>query len=94
MHFPVRSRFPKYVDALQVQVEELEDPVEDKHGYIYERSAIVDMITRQRGGAVKCPIMGTSHFVSVGELKAAKRKPSKRANNQQRADIDEEIIDA
>lgn len=39
------------------QVMELNEPVEDQLGYVYEKAAILEML-RKRGGTMKCPNAG------------------------------------
>eukprot|EP00798_Chlamydomonas_sp_ICE-L_P020750 gene20750-27570_t len=53
-------------------VMDLEDPVEDAKGFIYSKFAIEQHIRQEsRKGPVKCPVSGTSHYISIGELKAS-----------------------
>ena len=57
-------RSTRHVDSQQAageQVLELEEPVEDEQGYVYEKFAILSHInkhTRYPGGAVRCPMAG------------------------------------
>lgn len=47
--------------AAAAQVLELAEPVEDEQGYVYEKFAILQHITRSArypGGAVPCPMAG------------------------------------
>lgn len=58
-------------------VEEIEHPVEDEKGYLYERDVIEQFIRantgRGRGDACDCPQSGTSHKISIASLKPAKQ---------------------
>ena len=50
------------MQAASVQVLELEEPVEDEMGYVYEKAAIlayIIRITRRPGEPVPCPVAGT-----------------------------------
>lgn len=51
-------------------VEEMEDPVEDARGFVYEREAIVQYIGKSKSTA--CPVAGTNHKVTVSELKPSR----------------------
>jgi hypothetical protein len=66
-------------------ITELEDPVADALGFVYERAAVEDYIARRlaapprapgraRGpaGTVPCPVANTMHAVSAAELKSAR----------------------
>jgi hypothetical protein len=37
---------------------ELEDPVEDQVGYVYDKKAILGLVDRGRGQPVPCPVQG------------------------------------
>lgn len=54
---------------------DLADPVKDKAGYVYDRSAIEQYINaqaRRRGpDDVRCPVSGTAHVVRIEELAPA-----------------------
>lgn len=58
-------------------VEEIEDPVEDEKGYIYENAAIEQYILAHtghgRGDSYDCPQSGTTHKISIASLKPAKK---------------------
>lgn len=47
-----------------VQTHELDDPVEDEKGVVYEKSAIFDYLRRNRGTTV-CPIAGEAFHDSA-----------------------------
>ena len=52
-------------------VMELEEPVVDKMNFVYEKTAILQMIKNKR--FIKCPVAGTMHDVTAAELKPASR---------------------
>ncbi|KAK3264957.1 hypothetical protein CYMTET_26326 [Cymbomonas tetramitiformis] len=52
-------------------IEELDDPVEDQQGFIYEKELIERMITRSRTNEVNCPQIGTTHTIKLKDLKPA-----------------------
>ena len=54
-----------------VQLVDLEDPVEDQLGFVYEGDAIRKAVARARD-RLTCPIPGTNHRVSSSDLKSAK----------------------
>lgn len=54
-------------------VEELDDPVEDQQGYVYERSAILGDILRTREGVIDAPVAGARHKIRHTDLKKAER---------------------
>ncbi|KAL3150224.1 hypothetical protein ABBQ32_000083 [Trebouxia sp. C0010 RCD-2024] len=49
---------------------EIEDPVEDAKGYVYERHDVVFYI-KSNHGSVKCPSTATQHMITIPELKRA-----------------------
>lgn len=51
-------------------VEEMDDPVEDERGFVYEREAIVQYIGKSK--SKDCPVAGTNHKVTVSELKPSR----------------------
>jgi hypothetical protein len=55
-----------------VQLIDLDDPVEDQKGFVYEGAAIRADITRNRG-RIECPMAGASHWVTAADLKPCKR---------------------
>eukprot|EP00890_Picochlorum_soloecismus_P005823 jgi/Picsp_1/6241/NSC_03595-R1_protein len=50
---------------------DLDEPVEDAKGFVYEKKPLVDYL-RQAKGRRKSPIAETNHIVTVNELKPAK----------------------
>ena len=48
---------------------DLEDPVEDHKGYVYEKSAMEQFINKSSSGSKKCPAAGTSHQVTLADLR-------------------------
>ena len=86
---------------------DIDEPVEDEKGYVYERAAIEDYIRRNgkpegRGGAgekvMSCPVAGTSHQVAVSKLKPSREveklkrlKAGQVGDKRRRSDV-EEII--
>lgn len=61
-----------------VQVTELDDPVEDQKGFIYERSAIVAALQQaqrnDRMNWVECPLPGVNHAVMLHHLKPVNKR--------------------
>jgi hypothetical protein len=53
-----------------VPVERLNEPVEDAKGFIYEKKAIVEFIGRK--SSRECPMAGTTHKVTVAELRESR----------------------
>lgn len=75
---------------------ELDDPVEDAQGYIYEKAAIMQLIT-QHGGRVQNPAKRDANlFVTAAELvpcRRVQREAQRRRKEQQsQADNAEEIL--
>mmetsp|Transcript_6794 Transcript_6794/g.15043 ORF Transcript_6794/g.15043 Transcript_6794/m.15043 type:complete len:240 (+) Transcript_6794:110-829(+) len=52
-------------------VMELEEAVTDKKGYIYEKKAIMQHLRQNSNRPVKCPVAGTTHFITAAELQPA-----------------------
>lgn len=52
-------------------IEELDDPVEDQLGFIYEKELIERSITRSRNQEIKCPQECTHHKIKLKDLKPA-----------------------
>ena len=88
-----------------MSLKDIQDPVEDDKGYVYERQPMEQYITqhtrRIRETAVDCPQSGTTHKVSLASLKPAmkllrQRKVAELARKRQRdasdSDEDEDII--
>jgi hypothetical protein len=55
-----------------LQLIDLDDPVEDQKGFVYEGAAIRADITRNRG-RIECPMAGASHWVTAADLKPCRR---------------------
>ena len=51
---------------------ELEDPVEDERGYVYEKAAILDHIRLKQPGQCVCPVSGTMHVITAEGLRPAR----------------------
>ena len=49
---------------------ELDEPVEDRRGFVYEKADILRFIGRQ--GTIQCPVSGTNHSVSADQLQPAR----------------------
>lgn len=49
---------------------EIEDPVEDQAGYVYERY-IVEKYIKENQGSVECPVSATHHIITIAGLKRA-----------------------
>lgn len=47
-----------------MQIYELEDPVQDEKGVVYEKAAILDYIRQQRGKAI-CPVSGAQSLFAT-----------------------------
>ena len=52
------------------KVEDLDEPLEDLKGYVYEAAAILDYLGRKT--SVPCPVAGTVHTVKRADLKPSK----------------------
>ncbi len=52
------------------RIEDIDDPVEDLMGFVYERVRIEEYIGR--AASKECPVMGTSHRVSKKDLKPSR----------------------
>ena len=76
---------------MAAQILELESPVEDQQGYVYEQAAILEYIRREeakpapRGHTVHpcaCPVAGTTHVLTAHGMRparAVKREMERRA---------------
>ncbi len=53
-------------------VMDLQEPVEDKMTFVYERWAIEEMLNKKGGGPIHCPVAGTTHTVCLTDLKPAR----------------------
>ncbi|DBA85803.1 TPA: hypothetical protein ACH3X1_005355 [Trebouxia sp. C0004] len=76
---------------------ELEDPVEDQKGYVYERENIEEYVRAARG-SVACPAAATSHFVNMATLKKANKvirlqRKAQRLGTQGQTQADDDIVD-
>lgn len=75
-------------------IADIEEPVQDQKGYVYERRAIEQYIRSKRGAPVPCPQSGTSHALTLADLKPAKavvrmRKRAKLMENRTAAGVDD-----
>lgn len=75
---------------------ELDEPVEDLKGFVYERADIVRFMKQQQ--SILCPVSGTNHSVSVGDLRPARAimRAQSRAQRNPRAQAHrsgEDVID-
>eukprot|EP00882_Tetradesmus_deserticola_P014440 GHRQ01015356.1.p4 GENE.GHRQ01015356.1~~GHRQ01015356.1.p4 ORF type:complete len:146 (+),score=59.33 GHRQ01015356.1:1157-1594(+) len=52
---------------------DLEEPVEDHKGFVYEAAAITDNIKRSGIGHIECPVAGASHWIRLTDLKECRR---------------------
>lgn len=67
---------------------DLQDPVQDKKGFVYERASILAYIRdKGRNGAVDSPQAGTSHKVAAADLQPATKviRGKKRAAQMKKA---------
>ena len=75
---------------------ELDEPVEDSKGFVYEKADIVNFM---KGKSIQCPVAGTNHMVSAAGLRPAKaiiRAQSRAKQNVGRSTAqrpNEEILD-
>ncbi|WIA36485.1 hypothetical protein OEZ86_007785 [Tetradesmus obliquus] len=51
---------------------DLQEPVEDHKGFVYEAAAIKDNIRRNHG-RIECPVAGASHWIQLSDLKPCRR---------------------
>jgi hypothetical protein len=64
-----------------VQVSELDEPVEDQQGFVYEAAAIraaLAAAARDRMNWIECPCPGVSHRIMLHNLKPANRRRLQR----------------
>lgn len=56
-----------------VELIHLKDPVEDAHGFVYEKNALEDYFRKasKRRGKVRAPIAEANHFITMNEIKPA-----------------------
>jgi hypothetical protein len=66
-------------------LEDLNEPLEDSKGYVYEAAAIIDYIGRKT--SVQCPVAGTTHTVKRAELKPSRHVMRLKARRE--AGLDE-----
>lgn len=54
---------------------DIEEPVQDAKGFVYEKTAIVQYIRRAPGPSayIECPVYGANHKLAENDLKPAKR---------------------
>lgn len=62
------------------QLIELDEPVEDQMGFVYEGAAIRADINGQHNKQLQCPVAGASHVLTLQSL-----KPCRRILRQQKA---------
>eukprot|EP00227_Mantoniella_beaufortii_P017357 CAMPEP_0197576550 /NCGR_PEP_ID=MMETSP1326-20131121/1542_1 /TAXON_ID=1155430 /ORGANISM="Genus nov. species nov., Strain RCC2288" /LENGTH=264 /DNA_ID=CAMNT_0043139499 /DNA_START=20 /DNA_END=814 /DNA_ORIENTATION=+ len=72
-----------------VPIEDLTEPVMDQKGIVYEKAAVVSFIKKKQG-EVMCPQHGTSHKITLNDLKPARhieraKKRAKITQQQQQA---------
>jgi hypothetical protein len=69
-------------------VDDLDEPVEDQKGYVYDKQGIYQYISSRgvpAGSAhaqVQCPVMGCNHMVSRATLKPCQRILRRRERQQ------------
>lgn len=73
---------------------EIEEPVEDQKGYVYEKHDVVYYIN-SNGGSVKCPSSATQHMITIPELKRAhkliRQQKHQRIHGTQRQSQDDVV---
>lgn len=52
-------------------VDQLEEPVMDQKGYVYEKK-LIEQFIRAKGGRVPCPQAGAGHVITLNDLKPAR----------------------
>ncbi len=61
-----------------MQVAELDEPVEDQKGFIYEKKAIIQALQQaqrnDRFNWVECPLPGVNHAVMLEHLKPVNKR--------------------
>jgi hypothetical protein len=63
------------------QIDDIEQPVVDEKGYIYDKQAIFNYISA-KGGRAQCPQAGASHILTIASLKPATRILNRRRQQQ------------
>lgn len=66
------------------KLEDLNEPLEDSKGYVYEAAAIIDYIGRKT--SVQCPVAGTTHTVKRAELKPSRHVMRLKARREAGSD--------
>jgi hypothetical protein len=54
-----------------LQLIDLDEPVEDQKGFVYEGAAIKENVRRY--GRIECPVAGASHYIGLSDLKPCRR---------------------
>ena len=77
---------------------DLDDPVRDSKGYIYERIAIEGYLSQGRGRHIskRCPVAGANHMVAVADLQSAQmqvRAVRRRERLTQNQNENDEVMD-
>ena len=62
--------FPSTIDVVDLQIYELEDPVEDDKGVVYENEAILGYL-RSHSGSAPCPVSGAAPVFPFEECQLA-----------------------
>ena len=57
---------------------QLDDAVEDRHGYVYERAALLDALSRAPRGYVVSPFVGARFFLLLSVVVACVALPRRR----------------
>lgn len=63
------------------QYDDIEQPVVDEKGIVYDKQAIEAYI-RQKGGRAQCPQAGSAHILTIASLKPATRILNRRRQQQ------------
>ena len=76
-----------HTESGALQVLELDEPVEDRRGFVYEKADIeryIQQHERRQGGPCPCPVSGTSHSVALADLRVARAvlRAKQRAQRQ------------
>jgi hypothetical protein len=65
-----------------LQLVDLQEPVEDHMGFVYERNAIVEAFQHaartENSAFIECPVPGASHTIFLHQLKPANRRRLQR----------------
>ena len=65
--FTVNARCP----ITSKLIEDIEQPVQDQKGYVYDKQSIEQYI-RKKNGSCPCPQSGTSHVITLNDLRPAR----------------------